>query len=62
MLVEIDLLEAKRLKLTINQFLLIKLIIDEVNINTYKNSGHTAYFHTLIQRRHITIHDRTEYK
>ena len=37
MLVEIDLLEAKRLKLTINQFLLIKLIIDEVNINTYKN-------------------------
>jgi hypothetical protein len=38
MLVELDLLEAKRLKLTINQFLLIRLVIDKINIAPIKET------------------------
>jgi hypothetical protein len=34
MLIELDLDEAKRLKLTINQFLLIKLLIDKIDIKS----------------------------
>ena len=40
MLIELDLSEAKSLKLTINQFLLIKLLLNKVDIKSYQNVIH----------------------
>lgn len=37
MLIEIDLDEAKRLKITMNQFVLIKLLIDKIDIKSLIN-------------------------
>ncbi len=37
MLIELDLDEAKRLELTINQFLIISLILNNINIASYQN-------------------------
>ena len=42
MLIELDLDEAKRLKLTINQFLLIKLVLDNVKADSYQNVIHLS--------------------
>jgi len=38
MLIELDLDEAKRLKITTNQFLLVKFIIDNISFDEYKST------------------------
>ena len=38
MLIELDLDEAKRLKITTNQFMLIKFIVEKINFSAYQNT------------------------
>ena len=37
MLIEVDLEEAKKLQITLNQFLLLKFVVDNINIKPYQS-------------------------
>ena len=56
MLIELDLSEAKSLKLTINQFLLIKLLLNKVDIKSYQNVIHlnNADVELLVEKKILT--------
>jgi hypothetical protein len=60
MLIELDLDEAKRLKITTNQFLLVKFIVDGINFDAYQStlSITNSDIENLISKNILTIESK----